>query len=435
MGVPRQLGRWLNRRAGLPGAVLSDDRNEHLGALLISALRHELRAPLHGVTASAEQLLEAPLAPVQQELCEAILESGGAMASVVDDLVMLTSEVEQAFAAPPGVADLVAVCDEAVRLVRPMAVASETALLRPIARQAGAGRVQVDRLCLRNLTVCILRKVVALAAEGRVSLVIAPAKHASASALSVTIEVTGPALAGPIRDAVAARLTGDTAPAGEHIDGRMAGFALIRALARSFGGSFCLAERRGDENDRLLRFALTLPLASAEREKDDASASMAPREHGLGSPITGEAEGDGALQSRPVADTTTGRAPTVLIVDDNPTNRLVASHLLRLEGCNVLEAVSGIEAIETVQQTAPRVILMDLSMPQMSGDETTRRIRQIEAEAGSEPAVIAALTANSLSEHRAICLAAGMDKFLTKPLRRSDIVALLESATAKDDPA
>ncbi|MEO1317932.1 MAG: histidine kinase dimerization/phospho-acceptor domain-containing protein, partial [Pseudomonadota bacterium] len=216
--------------------MLSDDRNEHLGALLISALRHELRAPLHGVTASAEQLLEAPLAPVQQELCEAILESGGAMANVVDDLVMLTSKVEQAFAAPPGVADLVAVCDEAVRLVRPMAVASETALLRPIARQAGAGRVQVDRLRLRNLTVCILRKVVALAAEGRVSLVIAPARHASASALSVIIEATGPALAGPIRDAVAARLTGDTAPAGEPIDGRMAGFALIRALVRAFGG-------------------------------------------------------------------------------------------------------------------------------------------------------------------------------------------------------
>lgn len=101
----------------------------------------------------------------------------------------------------------------------------------------------------------------------------------------------------------------------------------------------------------------------------------------------------------------------VLLVEDNPINALLAKTLLTREGCDVQHVTSGEEALKAADVEAFDLILMDMRMPTLSGEETARRLR----EAGIATAIVA-LTANAFEDDRQACLAAGMDDFLVKPL-------------------
>jgi CheY-like chemotaxis protein len=101
----------------------------------------------------------------------------------------------------------------------------------------------------------------------------------------------------------------------------------------------------------------------------------------------------------------------VLLVEDNPVNALLAQILLQREGCHVLRATSGEEAIDIVCERRLDLVFMDLGLPGLNGLDTTRALR----EKGCRLPIIA-LTANAYEEDRRDCLAAGMDDFLTKPI-------------------
>nr|WKN36769.1 PAS domain S-box protein [Tunicatimonas sp. TK19036] len=110
--------------------------------------------------------------------------------------------------------------------------------------------------------------------------------------------------------------------------------------------------------------------------------------------------------------------PKILVVDDNSINRKVVSELLRKSGCEVVLASSGEEAIRTVQKRSFDVIYMDIQMPKMDGIEATRRIRALDL---AETPPIVALTAYSLPGDKEKFMAAGMDDYLSKPIRKNII--------------
>jgi CheY-like chemotaxis protein len=110
----------------------------------------------------------------------------------------------------------------------------------------------------------------------------------------------------------------------------------------------------------------------------------------------------------------------VLLVEDNPVNALLARALLSREGCEVDHARAGEEALAAAKVGVYDIILMDMRMPGLSGEETARRLR---ADGVRTP--IVALTANVFDDDRAACLAAGMDDFLVKPLAPEALRAVL----------
>ncbi|WP_411287164.1 response regulator [Phenylobacterium sp.] len=110
----------------------------------------------------------------------------------------------------------------------------------------------------------------------------------------------------------------------------------------------------------------------------------------------------------------------ILLVEDNQINALLARALLAREGCDVEHAVGGEEALAAVGQRAFDLILMDMRMPVLSGEETARRMR---AQGLDTP--IVALTANAYEDDRQACLAAGMNDFLVKPLSPDALRAAL----------
>lgn len=117
----------------------------------------------------------------------------------------------------------------------------------------------------------------------------------------------------------------------------------------------------------------------------------------------------------------------ILIVDDDSINRRVARKMLERRNFLVTEAGSGFEALKALQEQRFLAVLMDVSMPEMDGLETTRRIRQSPA---SATIPVIALTSHSSQQDEAMCLASGMNAFLAKPLDSTTadrLVVVLES--------
>lgn len=123
-------------------------------------------------------------------------------------------------------------------------------------------------------------------------------------------------------------------------------------------------------------------------------------------------------------------ACTILVVEDNLDNQLVALHLLQKRGYRVIIANNGREALAAVERQRFELILMDVQMPEMGGLEATAAIRLKERQ-GAKRIPIIALTANPVSESREICLAAGMDDYLNKPISRTRLFAALDGQLRK----
>ncbi|TIV06940.1 MAG: response regulator, partial [Mesorhizobium sp.] len=117
----------------------------------------------------------------------------------------------------------------------------------------------------------------------------------------------------------------------------------------------------------------------------------------------------------------------ILLVDDNATNRKLGSKVLERLGYKPDLAIDGQSAIAAYSQGSHDVILMDIEMPDMDGLEATRLIRRINAEPVHRPFIIA-LTANAMAGDRERYLNAGMDDYLSKPLRVEDLIASLNKA-------
>ncbi len=117
----------------------------------------------------------------------------------------------------------------------------------------------------------------------------------------------------------------------------------------------------------------------------------------------------------------------ILLVEDDRTNQLVASSILKKYGFQVEIASNGKEAIDRLSAHSYEIVLMDCQMPVMDGYEATRTIRRTESPVLNHQIPIIAMTANAMDESRDECIRAGMDDFLTKPVNPHDLVEKIES--------
>jgi two-component system sensor histidine kinase/response regulator len=114
----------------------------------------------------------------------------------------------------------------------------------------------------------------------------------------------------------------------------------------------------------------------------------------------------------------------ILLVEDNPVNRTIATKLLEKRGHVVIAVENGALAVEATAREAFDVVLMDVAMPVMDGVTATTEIRKREHDMGGHLPIIA-VTAHAMDQDRKRCLAAGMDDYLPKPIRSIDLFAAI----------
>ncbi len=116
----------------------------------------------------------------------------------------------------------------------------------------------------------------------------------------------------------------------------------------------------------------------------------------------------------------------ILLVEDNPTNRLVAKGVLKKLGYKADVAVNGQEAVDILQDTPYDIVFMDLQMPIMGGVEATKCIRGFKPNSLNHRVVIIAMTANAMKGDREMCIDAGMDDYMSKPIKAAKVEAMLQ---------
>ena len=130
-----------------------------------------------------------------------------------------------------------------------------------------------------------------------------------------------------------------------------------------------------------------------------------------------------------------GKAYRILVAEDNPTNQKLVVTLLEQRGYETVLAADGRQAVERAAEQAFDLILMDVQMPELSGLEATAAIRQREQGSGTRVPIVA-LTAHAMTGDRERCLAAGMDGYVSKPLRAHELFAALDARLSPgDEPA
>ena len=117
----------------------------------------------------------------------------------------------------------------------------------------------------------------------------------------------------------------------------------------------------------------------------------------------------------------------ILVAEDNRTNRILALRLLEKQGHSVTLACNGLEAVEKAAEQDFDLVLMDIQMPEMDGFQATAAIREREQSSGKHLPILA-LTAHALAGYRELCLSAGMDGYISKPIRPEDLLNTLRAS-------
>ena len=350
----------------------------------LASMSHELRTPLNGVLGYAQLLARSGgLNPRQARGLEVIQQSGQHLLALINDILDL-ARIEagrtELNLEPVNLTDALQTVVN-LRQVK----AGEKGL--GFVFDAGAGlpdAVLADERRLRQVLLNLLGNAIKFTDQGTVTLrASAEAQGASQVLLRFDIEDTGVGM----RPEDMKRIFEPFEQVGDvqrRSGGTGLGLAISRALVNDMGGQLQVSSEFG----RGTRFRVELPLTLAQ-----PMHAAAPKV--------------------PAAMRYQGPPKRVLVVDDVAVNRALMCDFLVAAGFEVAEASDGGEMLATASTFRPHLILMDSVMPSLDGVEATRRLRR-DADFAAVPVIV--VSASATAEHRADCLQAGVDVFLTKPV-------------------
>ncbi len=361
----------------------------------VANMSHELRTPLNAVLGFSEMLArDRNATDDQKQKLGIISRSGEHLLAMINDILDL-SKIEAGkseLASEPF--ELPRLLEDIGTMIRARADSRGLSLTVDIAPDT-ARFVEADAGKLRQILINLLGNAVKFTREGGVTLRARTRVEEGRTWLDLEVEDTGSGIPAESLETifqpfVQARAAGDN-------QGTGLGLTITRSYVQMMGGRIAAASAPGRSS--VFRLALPLELAAAE-------AVATPEAPALD--VIGLAEGQ--------------PAPRVLVVEDVPENRLLATGLLAQAGFAVREAENGERAVALFQRWRPDLILMDMRMPVMDGFEASRRIRALP---GGEAVKIVALTASAFVEQRAAVLASGCDDILSKPVRAKEVYATL----------
>ena len=379
----------------------------------LTTISHEIRTPMNGVIGMTTLLGQTSLTSQQDEYVEVIRSCGELLLGIVNDVLDL-SKLEAGRLELENVPFSLRRCIAgAVDLVAPAAAAKGLSLVsQPVTAEPDS--LLGDPTRIRQLLVNLLANAVNFTSAGEVTVSLS-SRPAGEGRLQLFLSVsdTGPGIPREQQARLFEPFSQPDSSAGRAYGGTGLGLTLCSRLCQLMGGTISVVSQPGRGSVFTASIELGRPLRRGQGPAD------LPRDR-RSSP-TGQAIGP--LPDVPMAQ----RAPLrILLAQGKGTNRKVALGLLARLGYRADTAEDGQAALDAVARTTYDVVLMDVQMPGMDGLTATQQLRRC---FGAQPRVIA-MAKGALAADVTLCLEAGMDDYLAKPIDAIELAAALERAFA-----
>jgi PAS domain S-box-containing protein len=365
----------------------------------LAMMSHEIRTPLNGVLGMLSLAADTALTAEQRDYVEAAQSSGESLRGIINDTLDLAKIEAGRLTLEAVPVYLQPLLEEALG---PLAVrARQKGLTFEIHVEAEVpAAVMTDPVRLRQIALNLVGNALKFTQAGSITVRLALAPD-DRHMLILRVADTGIGIPPEKRGRIFESFVQADDSTTRVFGGTGLGLSICVELAALFGGSIRLESEvgRGSVFECTLRFADVDP------------------------PMVQE-----PVEGKPAAPAAVARSLRVLLAEDNVVNQKIATALLRKLSCEVVTATDGSLAVEKVKAERFDLVLMDVQMPVMDGLEATRCIRAWEKERGNDPVRIVALTANAMRGDDQICMDAGMDGYLSKPLDRGKLRDLIESA-------
>jgi signal transduction histidine kinase/DNA-binding response OmpR family regulator len=395
MVAASMIARWWKRHEHLIHAAEAANAAK---STFVAMMSHEIRTPMNAVLGLATTLLETSLDGEQRRFVLAIHDAGDSLLEILNDILDF-SKLESGQLSLEHIAfSAEALVHNTLNVIGPRASAKDLTVRTvsdatlPPAMIGDAGRI-------RQVLLNLVSNAVKFTAAGEIVISMRCISRDDRQAtVEWAVSDTGIGIAKENIGSLFANFVQADNSINRRFGGSGLGLAICKRLVEQMDGEIKLASTLGQGST--FSFRLTLPVA------DNVAAP--------------ELNDQAAYAELGVRIAAFGRPLRVLIVDDNPTNRLVAAKMLKDFEIQTDTACDGAEAVTAANRFNYDLILMDVRMPEMDGLQATRIIR---SRGEKQPAVpVIAFTANAFPEDIAACREAGMNDFVVKPARKKAMV-------------